>query len=501
MEYINFDPEYEIPKTTEEVIEELDYLFFPSSRGGEMEASDRISGELNEEIRAIIKNEGGNVSDYDREYQNYIAIQMIDDYSKFTINKEAKLDYYQAMVDERLKICEVDGSYEVRDNPRIVAAVEQEVRSALNAEYANTAAINACQDYERLVKERGEETAINTDEIREREELEASEKQKAQMIERAEEMARKGELEYVVRGATLMCMCGSHTRHLDMYHSYGIYVNDKAVACKDDCIANQNISYFGHCNAPGCKLTETISLKVGSVVNTEGVALQDVQESIKVGKKCVPDFDGKWQNTHLTTLIAEDGGVIYRQVLTTASYLICKHGGLIYPITSGQIDEAYYYAAFQAYPYDDFGSEAFYNWCEKNNVCPAIAGRPEHAQWHRKKIDEAMKNYSPAKEIYQETYLERGGQLSTKSDPLASGSDYSAYLSYKDLQKEAQAAYENCLTDAKRVGSANMPSEEAKKYADILQDYLDSGVLEEYERTEVIDRYGEFLEVYSDTHQ
>ena len=41
-----------------------------------------------------------------------------------------------------------------------------------------------------------------------------------------------------------------------------------------------------------------------------------------------------------------------------------------------------------------------------------------------------------------------------------------------------------------------MSSEQAKKYGDILQDYLSSGILQEEEKKEVVSRYGEFLKVY-----
>ena len=37
---------------------------------------------------------------------------------------------------------------------------------------------------------------------------------------------------YVVRGATMYCSCGTHTRKLDMPASHGSYIRDKAMIVK-----------------------------------------------------------------------------------------------------------------------------------------------------------------------------------------------------------------------------------------------------------------------------
>lgn len=506
MEYIGYDEEYQLPKTAQEAVEELDYLFFPNGRkAGEQEETAQRG--INEITRNLILQKGGDVDDYDRAYNRYLFEQMQNDQADFIAMREAQLDYYQDMVDLRLDLCEIDETYNVRDNPEIVAAVEEEVRKSLNDTYKNNAALNACWDYETEKKDRGEVAEASLYDIQKQSDIEDMEEQKQQMIKRFEAMSHTDELEYVVRGAPIMCMAGSHSRHLDMYRSHGIYVNNKAVAFEEDCIVDKNISYFGHCYSPACTLTERISLKVGQVVNSVGVALQDVEESIYEGIKCVPKFDGKWQNTHLTTLIAKDGGAEifgdgyspYCRAVTTASYLICEHGGLVYPLTSGQIDEAYYHAAFQNYPFQDFGSEAFYKWCEENDVCPVIAGKPGHSQWHQKKIEEALADFKQAKENYEAKYPENRIEKNLYSSPLDSLNATNAYEEYSDYEAaraNGQAAYENCLLEAKRVGAANMSSEEAGEYGDILQDYLNSGLLREQEKKEAVSQYGEFLRGY-----
>lgn len=54
---------------------------------------------------------------------------------------------------------------------------------------------------------------------------------------------------YVVRGATIYCTCGSHTRKLDMPVSHGSYIRDKAMLNNEDCKVgiDQNIPPFGAC--------------------------------------------------------------------------------------------------------------------------------------------------------------------------------------------------------------------------------------------------------------
>ena len=76
------------------------------------------------------------------------------------------------------------------------------------------------------------------------------------------EEAAKNSLEYVVRGAPILCNCGTHSRHLDMLSSHGFYVNGKAVAFEGDWKPEENIPYFGHCQSPCHNLSETISLKM-----------------------------------------------------------------------------------------------------------------------------------------------------------------------------------------------------------------------------------------------
>ena len=56
---------------------------------------------------------------------------------------------------------------------------------------------------------------------------------------------------YVVRGATMYCSCGTHTRKLDMPASHGSYIRDKAMMNRTDCKVgiDKNIPPFGACRS------------------------------------------------------------------------------------------------------------------------------------------------------------------------------------------------------------------------------------------------------------
>lgn len=408
-----------------------------------------------------------------------------------------RLNDIQARIDLRIELCGAEGSYKVRDNEELVAAITAEVKNNMERQCADAAAISAYMEYQEYYEDSLRENKLSELEaVAVKSDAIALEEERQKMIERFQAMAKSGQLEYLVRGAPLMCICGSHSRHLDMHYSHGIYVNGKAMAFEEDCIVNENISYFGLCNAPECKLTETISLKLGAPVNVNGDTLREEEDFVREGIKCIPDFDGKWQNAYLTTLIAKDGISSYSKALTTASYLICKHGGLIYPFSSGQIDEAYYQAPFQAYPYNDFGSEAFYKWCEENDICPTVAGQPGHAQWHQKKIDEAMTAFGLAKEKYDQEYPANRVETAIYAASSKVPDFGETYLAYENTKQRAVAAYEQCLHDAKLIGRSGMSNEEAKKYGDILQDYLNSGILEPREKEAALSQYGEFTQGY-----
>ena len=412
-------------QTAQEVYKELEPYFLPD-QSDLKPISVETSTPTQEYILSLIRDEYGEeaVKQYETIYNKHFNSDHLYNSlsAQVDIDTRKKLDSIQALVDLRVHLCEAKGTYEVGKNEELIEAVRQEIENELLEGYKDTAAQEAYLEFlnhDKALKG-GESELPEFDEILGEKNRKEAEEEKEEMIKRFKAMSETDQMEYVVRGAPIMCMMGSHSRHLDMYRSHGVYINRKAVAFEGDCIVDENIPYFGHCNSPSCTLTETISLKLGPVVNAAGVALEEVDERVFEGIKCVPWFVGKWKNTHFTTLLARDEPPQnfrgrynpYYGALTTASYLVCKHGGLVYPLTSGQIDEAYYHAAFQQYPFHDFGSKEFYKWCRENDICPTIAGDQEHIEWHQNKINEALadlaqakENYGDQKEMSKEDYL------------------------------------------------------------------------------------------------
>lgn len=132
--------------------------------------------------------------------------------------------------------------------------------------------------------------------------------------------------EYLVRGALLACDCGTHARKLNLLQSHGIYINDKAQILESDCVVEENISYFGICHAETKpKGAENITLVKYGEAGKDGATV--------AGCKCRPEIIGKWRGCMEKNLLQGD-----EKTVTTDSFLICRCGGLIQPLSSGQED-------------------------------------------------------------------------------------------------------------------------------------------------------------------
>ena len=130
--------------------------------------------------------------------------------------------------------------------------------------------------------------------------------------------------EYLVRGALLACQYGSHPRRLNLPKCHGIYVEGKPLIRESDCIVDENISYFGicSCETPPAN-AETVTLVPYS---EDGNANGTVK-----GKKCYPCIVGQWRGISENVKVS---GEVHG--ISTDSFLVCQHGGLIQPLTSGQ---------------------------------------------------------------------------------------------------------------------------------------------------------------------
>ena len=134
------------------------------------------------------------------------------------------------------------------------------------------------------------------------------------------------ENEYLVRGALLYCINGTHPRRINLPICHGSYIKGHPLLHKNDCKMGENISYFGVCESETPpEGAEEIRL-AGYVPEGRTEEVEDVQ-----GLKCIPDILGEWRGVKTKTNIIGDF-----PELTMESYLICNCGGIIQPVTSGQ---------------------------------------------------------------------------------------------------------------------------------------------------------------------
>lgn len=125
---------------------------------------------------------------------------------------------------------------------------------------------------------------------------------------------------YIVRGAKMVCDKGSNERHINLPNSHGSYANNKPMMNKKDNVAGVNVKYFGVCT--------------GDCPAGDGdIAVIDMNGNNCVGKKCQIEILDDWQKTKEETLVKG------QDALTTDSFLVCKYGGKITFISTGQEDE------------------------------------------------------------------------------------------------------------------------------------------------------------------
>lgn len=135
------------------------------------------------------------------------------------------------------------------------------------------------------------------------------------------------EKEYVVRGAMLYCEKGTHPRRLNLPKCHGVYLLDKPMIRKNDCIAEKNISSFGVCTADTPPDGAEEILLGGYVLEGEDA---DMVEDV-FGFACKPDIIGEWRSVNHKSCVTGEFPAV-----TIDSYLVCACGGLIKIATSGQ---------------------------------------------------------------------------------------------------------------------------------------------------------------------
>lgn len=212
------------------------------------------------------------------------------------------------------------------------------------------------------------------------------------------ELARQNPV-YVTRGALLKCQYGSHCRRLNLAMSHGVYASKNAVVHEDNCnpINGENISWFGVCQSPFNKTKgASILLEVdktldpnatGNIRGTPCIprivgAWRDTHAQLKIKDDTTPAAKGVREGTvgelqkgnaiinaldfvgdsigqavggafdaigsifgkkneepnilQDTSDTAQRDATGLHSAVTTISFLVCEHGGLIEVIESGQ---------------------------------------------------------------------------------------------------------------------------------------------------------------------
>lgn len=164
------------------------------------------------------------------------------------------------------------------------------------------------------------------------------------MAKQLEEKKKNGPQshEYLVRGAVLGCMFGSHKRYLNLPLCHGVYVRGKPMIHERDCLAgdDKNIPTFGVCGSP--------SNPSGASITVGGKDAMTKSNVTATGKPCKPVIIKYWRVPATQMQIGDnlgDGeeaaliaGVHYPAV-TMNSFLLCRYSGIIRPFLSGQSND------------------------------------------------------------------------------------------------------------------------------------------------------------------
>jgi len=305
-----------------------------------------------------------------------------------------------ALRDLRYEIDMVPKSKQVRleDDAEAMAQIERQVNDYYDSQYGYMAALEA---FSQVARKAGvdKETiqADNSAAIQMATKMN-NEEAISQLAEQLEEKAKNSpeSIEYLVRGAPICCLHGSHIRHLDMHKTHGVYLKEKPLIHSKDC-REENILSFGICSSPECTLTEEADYMRGAATDIKGNYLTAPDNQFMTGIKCKPTIVGVWRNIHNDTRIADNAVAGVKEpsrttcygAVTNQSYLLCKEGGFIMPLSSGQLDYSMYTSEFSNYPFNDIGSPAFERWCSKRNICPYYPGTDDYNNWYQEQIKRA----------------------------------------------------------------------------------------------------------------
>lgn len=210
--------------------------------------------------------------------------------------------------------------------------------------------------YVNEIKQQQEEwNSLGTDEQQKqkdtKEQIEAGETDSSEAIREylTQHNENKKNPAYLVRGAELICNQGTNKRMMNLSKCHGVYIKAHAVVHELDCVCKdeENITWFGVCNP-------------GEGLETEEIELTADNGEKCHGKKCEPHIIGTWLESFEGTRIVDNGDKKEKSgeepegcnTITMDSFLVCKYGGIIMPISSGQdreVEESEFVKGKEAY--------------------------------------------------------------------------------------------------------------------------------------------------------
>lgn len=303
-----------------------------------------------------------------------------------------------------------------------------------------------------------------------------------------------------------------------MPYSHGVYFKDCPVLHEKDCIVgdDQSIGSFGHCNSVTPPINEYISLADYVPTDTAGNYLSENPGSVSKGFKCIPDIYGNhWFNTAPEVHIAENtaAGVNFAsamknpetlsdhlmlslyekakdsiedpsflEAVTTNSFLYCKHGGFIVPITSGQ--EPNNYNPFENDPLAGltYGLEEYIKAAKENGINPYYPGTEEYFSYEGEQYDQLIEEQNNLGDIpypqgtdmsspgwgdatNQWVETQRRLQAAANEQYAASLKDMiSEYKSYENIPEENKTQLETLKQKHDQINQTAFPKEENKQY-------------------------------------
>jgi len=154
----------------------------------------------------------------------------------------------------------------------------------------------------------------------------------------------------LVRGCRLFCEYGSHSRQLEMPYSHGVSLKKLALAyaldSKDDSFGeDMNIPVFGVCSSTMHEQFNNTFL-IGGLINTFNrtkITLEKEGGGGNVrGFACQVSITDEWINPYTQIQVATNESYQgdldareYSPVITAGSFLVCRYGGMIIPISTG----------------------------------------------------------------------------------------------------------------------------------------------------------------------